>query len=79
MDFSSPRAKTVFVSCFILAFESTSFERKTIKYIVSGFYKADECNVKRVHKKSKNVKRVRSFDIVKLFLFLFCGFQNISL
>lgn len=38
MAFSNPSTKVVFVICFTLAFESTSFKRKIIKYFVSDFY-----------------------------------------
>ena len=33
----SPCAKAAFVICFTLAFESTSFGRKAMKYFVSAF------------------------------------------
>ena len=53
MDFSSPNApaldSSLFVICFTLAFGSTSFERKTTKYFVSGFYQSFFPPVKRVH------------------------------
>ena len=53
MDFPSPCAKAAFVICFTLAFESTSFERKTMKYFVSAFYQ----------RFMPPVKIVRSFNI----------------
>ena len=37
MDFPSPNSKAAFVICFTLAFESTGFEGKTMRYFASGF------------------------------------------
>ena len=34
----SPSTKVAFVICFIVAFESSSFERKTMKHYILGFY-----------------------------------------
>lgn len=56
MGFPSPNAKAAFVICFAIAFESASFEWKTIKYFVSTFYQSFLAPVKRVD----------SFDIAKL-------------
>ena len=53
MDFANPSAKAAFVICFTPAFESTSLEKKTMKYFVSGFYQS----------LLPAVKRVLSFDI----------------
>ena len=55
MDFPSASAKAAFVTRLKLAFEYTSFERKTMKYFILGFYQS----------LLPPVKRARSFDIVK--------------
>ena len=55
MDFPSASAKAAFVTRLKLAFEYTSFERKTMKYFILGFYQS----------LLPPVKRARSFDIAK--------------
>ena len=66
VDFPSPKAKAVFVICFTLVFESTSFKRKAMKYFLSSFCQSFLSLVKRVH----------SFDIAKTVLFSFRDFYN---
>ena len=55
MDFPTPSAKAAFEICFILAFESTSLEKKIMKYFVSSFYQNF----------LPPVKGVRTFDILQ--------------
>ena len=57
MDFPRPSAKVAVVISFALAFECTSFERKTMIFCF------------RFLKFLPTVKRVRSFNIAKPFLF----------
>ena len=73
MDFLSRSAKADLVSGFTLVFESTSFEKKTMKYFVSGFGK----NV------LSTLKREGSFDVLyfeaKPFLFSLHDLYNFFL
>ena len=69
MDFPNPSAKAAFGICFTLAFESISFERKTMKRFVSGIYQSFFA----IGVKSPE------FQYCKTFLFLFHDFCNLFL